>query len=76
METNIVPSSSENDPLQLMEVETHHLRKTIQALRNKLEHHQYEKDAAVQQAVQRSVDEIEQLKATSSSLRDELESMR
>ena len=33
----------------------------------------FEKDAAVQQAVQRSVDEIEQLKATSSSLRDELE---
>ena len=36
----------------------------------------FEKDAAVQQAVQRSVDEIEQLKATTTSLRDELESMR
>jgi hypothetical protein len=36
----------------------------------------FEKDAAVQQAVQRSVDEIEQLKATSTSLRDELENQR
>ena len=36
----------------------------------------FEKDAAVQQAVQRSSDEIHQLQNTSSSLRDELESLR
>ena len=36
----------------------------------------FEKDAAVQQAVQRSADEIQQLKSTATSLRDELESLR
>ena len=34
----------------------------------------YEKDAAVQKAIQRSTDEIEQLKKTSAQLREELES--
>ena len=36
----------------------------------------FEKDAAVQQAVQRSADEIEQLKMTSSELRTALESQK
>ena len=36
----------------------------------------FEKDAAVQQAIQRSADEIQQLKSTATSLRDELESLR
>ncbi|MBO88265.1 MAG: hypothetical protein CMP14_01985, partial [Rickettsiales bacterium] len=36
----------------------------------------FEKDAAVQQAVQHSADEIQQLKSTATSLRDELESSR
>ena len=33
----------------------------------------FEKDSAVQQAVQRSVDEIQQLKSTSENLREQLE---
>ena len=48
----------------------------MQVLRSKLENQSFEKDAAVQQAVQRSADEILQLKNTASSLRDELESLR
>jgi HAMP domain-containing protein len=36
----------------------------------------FEKDAAVQQAIQRSTDEIAQLKHTAGNLRDELESAR
>ena len=52
METNMVPSSLENDSLQLMEMETRHLRETIQALRNELEHHQFGKEEAVQKVTQ------------------------
>ena len=48
----------------------------MQVLRSELENQSFEKDAAVQQAVQRSADEILQLKNTASSLRDELESLR
>ena len=45
-------------------------------MRDELESLRFEKDAAVQQAVQRSADEIQQLKSTATSLRDELESQR
>ena len=41
---------------------------------DELESLRFEKDAAVQQAIQRSADEIQQLKSTTGSLRDELES--
>ena len=44
METNMVSSNSENDSLQLMEMETRHLRATIEALRDELEHHQFGKE--------------------------------
>ena len=58
------------------DTQTLQLRDTVQVLRSKLENQSFEKDAAVQQAVQRSADEILQLKNTASSLRDELESLR
>ena len=64
METNMVSSNSGNDPLQLMEMETRHLRETIEALRNELEHHQFGKEEAVQKVTQNSADEIQQLKST------------
>ena len=54
METNMVSSNSGNDPLQLMEMETRHLRETIEALRNELEHHQFGKEEAVQKVTQNS----------------------
>ena len=41
-----------------------------------LENLRFEKDAAVQKAIQRSADEIQQLKSTATSLRDELENLR
>ena len=41
-------------------------------MRDELESLRFEKDAAVQQAVQRSADEIQQLKDTATGLRDEL----
>ena len=46
------------------------------SLRDELESLRFEKDAAVQQAVQRSIDEIAQLKDTAAQLRDEMESTR
>ena len=58
------------------DTQTLQLRDTVRILRSKLEEQSFEKDAAVQQAVQRSADEILQLKNTASSLRDELESLR
>ena len=48
----------------------------FRSLRDELESLRFEKDAAVQQAIQRSTDEITQLKDTSSSLRQSLESQR
>ena len=45
-------------------------------MRDELESLRFEKDAAVQQAVQRSADEIQQLKMTSSELRAALESQK
>ena len=41
-----------------------------------MENLRFEKDAAVQRAVQSSADEIQQLKNTTSSLRSELENLR
>ena len=45
-------------------------------LRGKLEDQEFNRNAAVQRAVQHSADEILQLKNTATSLRDELESLR
>ncbi|MFL2542340.1 MAG: hypothetical protein ACJ0UT_10295, partial [Candidatus Latescibacterota bacterium] len=61
---------------QNAEMHIRHLRETIGVIRDQLEANRFEKDAAVQQAVQRSADEIQQLKSTATSLRDELESLR
>ena len=61
---------------QNAEMHIRHLRETIGVIRGQLEENRFEKDAAVQQAVQRSADEIQQLKSTATSLRDELESLR
>ncbi|MBO88589.1 MAG: hypothetical protein CMP14_03630, partial [Rickettsiales bacterium] len=58
------------------EMHIRHLRETIGVIRGQLEANRFEKDAAVQQAVQHSADEIQQLKSTATSLRDELESLR
>ena len=53
-------------------IENRHLRETVVSVRAALEKAIFEKDAAVQQAVQRSADEIQQLKDTATGLRDEL----
>ena len=58
------------------QADVRHLRNTIVVLRDELEGMGFEKDTAVQQAVQGSFDEITQLKSTATSLRDELESLR
>ena len=47
-----------------------HLRATIVVLREQLEALSFEKDKAVQKSVMKSSDEIQQLKDTSSSLRN------
>ena len=52
-----------------------HLRETINVIRRKLEENSFERDAAIQKAVQQTTDEIQQLKNTASRLRDELESL-
>ena len=45
-------------------------------IRSKIESLRFEKDAAVQQTVQRSTDEIEQLRETASNLRERLETQK
>ena len=56
--------------------ELSYLRETILALREQLELLSFEKDAAVQKAVQRSADEIQQLKNTAVSLRNEIDKLK
>ena len=51
-------------------VSSHHM---ASSLRNELENLRFEKDAAVQRAVQSSADEIQQLKNTIASLRSGME---
>jgi len=53
--------------------EIQQLRDMTSSLRNELENLRFEKDAAVQRAVQSSADEIQQLKNTIESLRSEME---
>ncbi|MBT5837800.1 MAG: hypothetical protein HOH80_02280, partial [Rhodospirillaceae bacterium] len=73
----IPPDSGMDDDTELLEAQAdvRHLRKTIIVLREELEGMRFEKDTAVQQAIQGSFDEITQLKSTATSLRDELESL-
>ena len=52
------------------------LKSTATSLREELESLRFEKDAAVQQAIQRSTDEINQLMKTSSELRDSMVSQK
>ena len=74
METPLTTKANETDELIEAQAEIRHLRETTLILREELETKRFEKDAAVQQATQRSADEIQQLKSTTGSLRDELES--
>ena len=76
METQLTTNPNEADELLEAQAEIRHLRETTLILREELETKRFEKDAAVQQAIQRSADEIQQLKSTATSLRDELESLR
>ena len=76
METKPEKSLDEPDELIEAQAEVRHLRETTLILRKELEAQRYEKDAAVQGAVQLSSDEIIQLKSTATSLRDELENLR
>ena len=52
-------------------IENRHLRETVVSVRAALDRAIFEKDAAVQQAVQRSADEIQQLKDTTTGPCDE-----
>ena len=56
--------------------EIQQLKNTTSSLRSELENLRFEKDAAVQRAVQSSADEIQQLKGTIASLRSEMESKK
>ena len=76
METPLTTKANETDELIEAQAEIRHLRETTLILREELETKRFEKDAAVQQATQRSADEIQQLKSTATRLRDELESLR
>ena len=58
METQLQKSLDEPDELLEAQAEVRHLRETTLILREELEAQRYEKDAAVQGAVQRSSDEI------------------
>ncbi|MBB55300.1 MAG: hypothetical protein CMF67_13095, partial [Magnetovibrio sp.] len=69
-------SLNDNESLHDAQLEVRHLKDTLFVLRGKLEDQEFNRDAAVQQAVQHSADEILQLKNTATSLRDELESLR
>ena len=68
------PNEDKNDELLEAELNVRQLKETIEVLRDELESLRFEKDAAVQQAVQRSADELEQLKLSISNLRTELDS--
>ena len=52
------------------------LKSTATSLREELESLRFEKDAAVQKAIQRSTEEINQLMKTSSELRDAMMSQK
>ena len=49
------------------------LKNTASSLRKELENLRFEKDAAVQKAVQKSSDEIKQLRKTTVKMRTEIE---
>ena len=74
METQLSTNPNETDELLEAQAEIRHLRQTTLILREELETKRFEKDTAVQEAVQLSSDEIQQLKSTAGSLRAELES--
>jgi len=76
MKNDLIGHLGQDDDSYNADVHIRHLRKTIGVMREQLEAVHFEKDAAVQQAVQHSADEIQQLKNTASSLRDELEKLR
>ena len=75
MQTKVQILESADDPVEVAGAEIRHLKETIGVLRVELEQYSFNQQTAVQQAVQRSADEIQQLKSTATSLRDELESL-
>ena len=76
MNNDLVDHLRQDDDSYNADVHIRHLRETIAVMREQLEAVRFENDAAVQQAVQHSADEIQQLKNTASGLRDELEILR
>ena len=59
-----------------LESDNLHLQKTVGALRDQLERLRLEKDEAVQRAIAAMSGELEQLKATANTLRDNFERER
>ena len=69
-------SLNDNDSLHDAQLELRHLKDTLFVLREELEGQEFNRNAAVQQAIQQSADDIQQLQGTATSLRDELDSLR